>query len=235
VVGILERTQTAGQPAKGLGERDINSEVFIPLSTADKLYGDLLIRVASGSYERSQVTYSDFYVQVDEIDHVIPVSEMVRQALAHLHDKADYTVKVPLERLKLAESEKRRRQITMGCIAGISLLVGGIGIMNIMLATVTERTREIGIRRALGAKRRHIVMQFLIESLMLSTVGGMIGIVCGSAGAHLITNWVGWPTVIHNWTILCSFGLALAVGLFFGIYPAANAARLDPIEALRQT
>jgi len=235
VVGVLERTQTAGQPAKGLGERDINSELFIPLSTADRLYGDLLIRVTSGSYERSQVTFSDFYVQVDEIDNVIPVSEMVRQALSHLHDKADYTVKVPLERLRLAESEKRRRQITMGCIAGISLLVGGIGIMNIMLATVTERTREIGIRRALGAKRRHIVMQFLIESLMLSTVGGMIGIVCGSAGAHLITNWVGWPTVIHNWTILCSFGLALAVGLFFGIYPAANAARLDPIEALRQT
>jgi len=102
-----------------------------------------------------------------------------------------------------------------------------------MLATVTERTREIGIRRALGAKRRHIVMQFLIESLMLSTVGGIIGIVSGSAGAHLITQWVGWPTVIHNWTILCSFGLAMAVGLFFGIYPAANAARLDPIEALR--
>lgn len=235
VVGVLERTQTAGAPAKGIGERDINSEVFIPLSTADKLYGDLLIRVTSGSYERSKCTFSDFYVQADAIDNVLAVSEMVRRALEHQHDKADYTVKVPLERLRLAESEKRRRQITLGCIAGISLLVGGIGIMNIMLATVTERTREIGIRRALGAKRRHIVMQFLMESLMLSTVGGVIGIVSGSAGAHLITTWVGWPTVIHNWTILCSFGLALAVGLFFGIYPAANAARLDPIEALRQT
>jgi putative ABC transport system permease protein len=234
VVGVLERTQTAGAPAKGVNERDINSEVFIPLSTADKLYGDLMIRVTSGSYERNKCTFSDFYIQVDSIDNVLPVSEMVRQALAHLHDKADYAVKVPLERLRLAENEKRRRQITLGCIAGISLLVGGIGIMNIMLATVTERTREIGIRRALGAKRRHIVMQFLMESLMLSTVGGLIGVVSGSAGAHLITTWVGWPTVIHNWTILCSFGLAMAVGLFFGIYPAANAARLDPIEALRQ-
>ena len=233
VVGVLERTQTAGAPAKGVNERDINSEVFIPLSTADKLYGDVLIRVTSGSFERSKCTFSDFYIQADSIENVLPVSEMVRQALAHRHEKADYTVKVPLERLRLAENEKRRRQITLGCIAGISLLVGGIGIMNIMLATVTERTREIGIRRALGAKRRHIVMQFLIESLMLSTVGGIIGIVSGSAGAHLITQWVGWPTVIHNWTILCSFGLAMAVGLFFGIYPAANAARLDPIEALR--
>ncbi len=233
VVGVLERTQTAGAPAKGINERDINSEVFIPLSTADRLYGDLIVRVTSGSYERSKCTFSDFYIQVDSIDNVLPVSEMIRQVLVHQHDKADYTVKVPLERLRLAENEKRRRQITLGCIAGISLLVGGIGIMNIMLATVTERTREIGIRRALGAKRRHIVMQFLIESLMLSTVGGIIGIVSGSAGAHLITQWVGWPTVIHNWTILCSFGLAMAVGLFFGIYPAANAARLDPIEALR--
>jgi putative ABC transport system permease protein len=235
VVGVLERTQTAGSPAKGVGERDINAEVFIPLGTADSLYGDLLIRVTSGSFDRVRCTYSDFYIQVDTIENVIAVSDMIRQALAHQHDKNDYTVKVPLERLKLAENEKRRRQITLGCIAGISLLVGGIGIMNIMLATVTERTREIGIRRALGAKRRHIVTQFLIESLMLSTLGGVIGILSGAAGAHLITQWVGWPTVIHEWTILVSFGLAMAVGLFFGIYPAANAARLDPIEALRQT
>ncbi|MBI4580496.1 MAG: FtsX-like permease family protein, partial [Planctomycetes bacterium] len=132
-----------------------------------------------------------------------------------------------------AETEKRNRQITLGCIAGISLLVGGIGIMNIMLATVTERTREIGIRRALGAKRRHITLQFLIEAVVLTTVGGIIGIITGSWGAHLVTTWVGWPTVIHEWTIFVSFGLAVAVGLFFGIYPAAAAARLDPIEALR--
>ncbi len=140
---------------------------------------------------------------------------------------------MPLERRQIAESEKRRRQITLGCIAGISLLVGGIGIMNIMLATVTERTREIGIRRALGAKRRHITMQFLIEAVVLTTVGGVIGIISGSAGARIITYWVGWPTVIHEWTILVSFGLAVSIGVFFGIYPAASAARLDPIEALR--
>jgi putative ABC transport system permease protein len=235
VVGVLARTQTAGRPAKGAGERDLNTDVFIPLSTADALYGDMKFRVTSGTYERSQCTYSDFFAQVDSLENVLPVSEMIRQALAKLHEKSDYVVKVPLERLKLAENEKRRRQITLGCIAGISLLVGGIGIMNIMLATVTERTREIGIRRALGAKRRHIVVQFLIEALMLCVAGGIIGVASGAAGAHLITKWVGWPTVIHEWTILVSFGLAMAVGLFFGIYPAASAARLDPIEALRQT
>jgi putative ABC transport system permease protein len=102
-----------------------------------------------------------------------------------------------------------------------------------MLASVTERTREIGIRRALGAKRRDITVQFLIEAVVLTTVGGVIGIISGAAGAGIITYWVGWPTVIHEWTILVSFGLAVAVGVFFGIYPAASAARMDPIEALR--
>ncbi len=233
VVGVLGRIETAGRPAKGVGERDINSDVYIPLTTADARYGDLRVKVQSGSRELSRCEYSDFYVQIDSLDNVIAVSEMLRQALAHGHREADFVVKVPLERLKIAENEKRRRQITLGAIAGISLLVGGIGIMNIMLATVTERTREIGIRRALGAKRKHITMQFLTESLILSSVGGMFGVVFGAAGALAITYYVGWPTVIHQWTIFVSLGLALAVGLFFGIYPAASAARLDPIEALR--
>ena len=235
VVGLLRRIETAGRPAKGIGERNLNADVFIPLSTADARYGDLRVKVQSGSREITRCTYSDFYVQVGSLDHVIAVSEMLRQALAHRHREADYAVRVPLERLMIAEAEKRRRQITLGAIAGISLLVGGIGIMNIMLATVTERTREIGIRRALGAKRKHITMQFLVESLILSSVGGLLGVACGSAGALVITLYVGWPTVIHAWTIWASLGLALAVGLFFGIFPAAAAARLDPIEALRHT
>jgi putative ABC transport system permease protein len=235
VVGVLNRIETAGLPAKGTSERNLNADIFIPLATADARYGDLRIRVSSGSREFSRCAYSDFYVQVDSIQYVLSVSEMLKQALGHNHRKVDYVVRVPLERLKIAENEKRRRQITLGCIAGISLLVGGIGIMNIMLATVTERTREIGIRRALGAKRRHITMQFLIEALILCSVGGLMGVLSGSLGAMAITQWVGWPTVIHQWTILVSLGLALAVGVFFGIYPAAAAARLDPIEALRHS
>ncbi|MHC4441684.1 MAG: ABC transporter permease [Planctomycetota bacterium] len=235
VVGVMERVETAGVPAKGIGGRNLNKDVFIPISMADKRYGDMQHVHTSGKHEHNKCIYSDFYIQVDELQNVIPVSEMVNQVLAHGHTKADYVVKVPYERLKIAENEKRRRRIILGAIAGISLIVGGIGIMNIMLATVTERTQEIGIRRALGAKRRHITMQFLIEALILSTVGGIIGVIIGSVGAHLITNFAGWPTIIHLWTILVSFGLALAVGLFFGIYPASAAARLDPIEALRHS
>jgi putative ABC transport system permease protein len=234
VVGVLNRVRTSGTPLKGVGDRDLNTDIYIPLSTSFANYGDMRIKASSGSREFSRCAYSDFYVQVDNLENVIPVSEMLRQSLGYAHGSTlDYAIKVPLESLRLAEAETRRRQITLGCIAGISLLVGGIGIMNIMLATVTERTHEIGIRRALGAKRRHITTQFLVESLTLSSAGGIIGAIIGWAGSHLITRSVGWPTVIHEWTIIVSLGLALAVGLFFGIYPAAAAARLDPIEALR--
>ncbi len=233
VAGVLARVETAGMPTKGVGERDLNTEVFIPFSTADARCGDTIIKLRSGGRDITRCVYNELYVEVDSLENVVPVSEMLRHALGRFHEKADYVVRVPLEQLKIAENQKRSRQITLGCIAGISWLVGGIGIMNIMLATVTERTREIGIRRALGAKRRHITMQFLIEALILSSVGGLLGVLCGSTGAMAITHWVGWPTVIHQWTILVSLALALAVGVFFGIYPAAAASRLDPIEALR--
>jgi putative ABC transport system permease protein len=211
----------------------MNSEVYIPITTADSRYSDLLARRTSGSREYRKCTYSDFYVQVASLEEVIPVSQAIGRVMDYGHSEMDYAVRVPLERLQIAEKKKQQRRITLGCIASISLLVGGIGIMNIMLATVTERTREIGIRRALGAKRRHITMQFLTEAVVLTTVGGVIGIVVGWLGALGITRYVEWPTVIHLWTVLVSFGLAVAVGIFFGIYPAASAARLDPIEALR--
>ena len=233
VVGVLPQVETAGVPAKGIGERNLNADVYIPLSTANARYGDVQHKHTSGSSEYTRCEYSDFYVQVASLERVLAVSRMLRQALEYNHKRVDYAVNVPLERLQIAENEKYRRRIILGSIAGISLVVGGIGIMNIMLATVTERTREIGIRRALGAKRRDVILQFLIEAIVLTTIGGLIGIICGSAGAHAITAWVGWPTIIHQWTILVSFGLAVAVGVFFGLYPAVVAARLDPIEALR--
>jgi putative ABC transport system permease protein len=118
-------------------------------------------------------------------------------------------------------------------VASVSLLVGGIGIMNILLVSVTERTREIGVRMAVGAKRRHIVMQFLIEAMTLSLLGGAVGIVLGVVGAKLTTVVAGWPTVISTDVILIAFLFSLAVGLFFGLYPANKASRLNPIEALR--
>ena len=121
----------------------------------------------------------------------------------------------------------------MICIAGISLLVGGIGIMNIMLATVLERTREIGIRRAIGARQRDIVRQFLIEAVMISILGGLIGIAAGFGGSRIIAAIAGWATVVTVISIVVSFGVSVFIGLLFGIYPAMQAARLDPIEAIR--
>jgi putative ABC transport system permease protein len=121
----------------------------------------------------------------------------------------------------------------LGAIAGISLLVGGIGIMNILLVSVTERTREIGVRMAVGAKRRHILIQFLIEAVTLSLLGGGVGIVLGIVGARLTTVIAGWPTIISADAVVTAFVFSLVVGLFFGLYPANKAARLNPIEALR--
>ncbi|MBT4499108.1 MAG: FtsX-like permease family protein, partial [Gemmatimonadetes bacterium] len=123
--------------------------------------------------------------------------------------------------------------VVMGCIAGISLLVGGIGIMNIMLASVLERTREIGIRRALGARRRDILSQFLVESLLVSLFGGVIGVLLGYSTPKIITLYAGWRTIVQLWTIALAFGVSAAVGIGFGIYPARQAARLNPIDALR--
>ncbi len=233
VVGVLQRVQTAGTPARGIGERNINMDVYVPFATADKRFGDMTLKVASGSREMRKVPFSDLYIRAAALENVIDVSDMIERVMQWGHQKVDYEIKVPLERLKLAEKEKANRQITLGAIAGISLLVGGIGIMNIMLASVTERTREIGIRRALGARQAHIIQQFLVETVVLSTTGGVLGILLGWCGALLITQAVGWPTIVQPWTIGVSFGLSVMVGVFFGLYPAIAAARLDPIEALR--
>jgi putative ABC transport system permease protein len=121
----------------------------------------------------------------------------------------------------------------MGSIAGISLLVGGIGIMNIMLANITERTREIGIRRALGARKRDITQQFLVETIVLTLSGGVIGIVLGILLARIVTRFSQWPTIVSSWSLFVAFGISAIVGLVFGIYPARKASNMDPIEALR--
>jgi putative ABC transport system permease protein len=148
-------------------------------------------------------------------------------------DKKDYEVQVPLELMNQAEREKRLWNLVLGSIAGISLLVGGIGIMNIMLATVTERTREIGIRRAIGAKRYHIIMQFLMETTVLSTCGGVMGVVVGVAIPLLFTSLLGINTSTSVLSVLVAFGISVAIGIIFGVYPAHKAANMSPIEALR--
>lgn len=233
VVGVLAEVQTAGAPARGVEERDLNSEILIPFETAISQFGEMTRRMAAGSREFTKVQYSGLFVHVGDIDYVLPVSKMVERVLEHNHPNRDYEVKVPLARLELAKKKKRNNQLTLGFIAGISLLVGGIGIMNIMLATVTERTREIGIRRALGARRRHITVQFLVETVVLSTAGGLLGVLLGVAGAHVVSQFADWETIVRGWSIAVSFGLSVMVGIFFGMYPAMSAARLDPIDALR--
>jgi putative ABC transport system permease protein len=233
VVGVLHEVQTAGTPERGVEERNLNREIFISYAAARAQFGAVTLNRQAGSRELTKVYCSGLYVTADELDHVLPVSEMVKRVFAHKHEDVDYEIKVPLARLKLAEKKKKNNQYTLGFIAGISLLVGGIGIMNIMLATVTERTREIGIRRALGARQRHITTQFLVETVVLSTVGGLLGVLLGLVGSHLLSNFAEWTPIVSFWSVALSFGLSVLVGIFFGMYPAMAAAKLDPIEALR--
>jgi putative ABC transport system permease protein len=166
-----------------------------------------------------------------------PVQEsavVVKSLLDRLHGGADdYTITVPEALLEQSQRTQRLFDVVMGAIAGISLLVGGIGIMNIMLATVLERTREIGVRRAMGARQVDIRNQFFMESFVVTVTGGLLGIVMGVAIAKGVAAYAGWKTIVTVWSILLSVGVSAAVGLAFGSYPAIRAARLDPVESLR--
>jgi putative ABC transport system permease protein len=145
----------------------------------------------------------------------------------------DFTIRNLSDVAATAESTNRMMSILLASVASVSLLVGGIGIMNIMLVSVTERTREIGIRMAVGAKHWHILAQFLLEAIVLSTVGGILGVVCGVVGAKLVSLFAGWPTLVSPEVILLAVAFSGAVGIFFGFYPARRAAYLDPIQSLR--
>ena len=173
-------------------------------------------------------------MKVPSIDQVLPMRDVIDTLLKRLHeDKKDYRIVVPLELLRQAKRTQRIFSIVLGSIATISLIVGGIGIMNIMLATVSERTREIGIRRALGAKKRDIIIQFLSETLILTLSGGLLGIALGSLLPMLVTHFGRMPTIITGSSLLLAFGISGAVGIIFGMFPAYRAANMDPIESLR--
>ena len=174
----------------------------------------------------------------DQVDDLPMAAEQIREVLRARHrlqseQDDDFTIRTQVDIGKIQEGTSETLTMMLFAIASVSLLVGGIGIMNILLVSVTERTREIGVRMAVGAKRRHIVMQFLIEAMTLSLVGGVLGIVLGVTGAKLTTLIAGWPTIISGNVIMLAFFFSLVVGLFFGLYPANKAARLNPIEALR--
>ena len=226
VIGVAAPQATAESDVEGLEADDRSNVILAPLNSVMRRFED------NSSYLKDEI--DGIYIRVAPEADPIETSQIVRAILNTTHNGAsDFSVLVPADLLAQREQQQLVFQIVMICIAGISLLVGGIGIMNIMLATVLERTREIGIRRAIGARQRDIVRQFLIEAVMISILGGLIGIAAGFGGSKIIAAIAGWATVVTIISIVVSFGVSVFIGLLFGIYPAMQAAKLDPIEAIR--
>jgi len=224
VVGVVEKRDRSGPRLPALADRDFNKCVFIPLSSARCLVDD----------PGNNTPLSEISFRFENPQAVLPGSRILDHLLSRLHyGVSDYQMIIPQELLRQAHQTQRIFNIVLGGIAAISLLVGGIGIMNIMLATVSERTREIGIRRAVGASRKDIVAQFLTEAVVLTVSGSLIGILLGCLAPILISALAGWRAVITGWAILLAILMALAVGITSGLYPALKAARLDPVQALR--
>jgi putative ABC transport system permease protein len=223
----------ASRGALGQGGANVGN-IYIPLTTVKDRFGEITIQM-SGSTGRNieKVELQEIIVKVGELEQVLPTRDILQTLLERFHKKSDYQVVVPLELLRQAKRMTLIFSIVLGSIATISLLVGGIGIMNIMLATVSERTREIGIRRALGAKKLDIMVQFLSETLLLTLAGGILGIILGSAVPFFVTHFSRMPTVITGGSLVLAFGISVMVGLFSGLYPAYRAANMDPIESLR--
>jgi putative ABC transport system permease protein len=233
VVGVTNYRAPSAGVGTSLAAEDFNRDCYIPLVTDRVRFGELLIYGQQGSFSFERLELSQITIEVDDVGNVKPTADVVNSLLAATHRKRDYGVTVPLELLERAEETKRIFNLVLGSTAAISLLVGGIGIMNIMLATVTERTREIGIRAAVGASRRDIVAQFLVETAVLSLIGSLLGLGVGLAAPPVVSWLSGLRTIITPWSILAAVMVSLTVGICFGIYPAVRAANMDPIEALR--
>lgn len=230
VVGVLQYQGRAAGPAG----TTYDECMFIPMSTSRRRFGDEVTTSSGGSFKRERVELNEVKAKLPNSEDVPIGATILRDLLGEAHKQQnDVEITVPLELLKQEEASKRMFNIVLAVIASISLLVGGIGIMNVMLATVTERTREIGIRRALGAKRKHIISQFLVESGVLSALGGLVGVGLGMLVPKLITYYLEQKTIILVPHVLLAFGISAAVGVLFGIYPAWRAANMDPVEALR--
>lgn len=253
VVGQTKDRTASAAIGGSLDSRDYNLDAYIPIKTLRQRVGDLVMKRVGGgqgwNFVGEDVELSQITVEVENIEDVDETAQIIETLLKKFHEKEDYAVVVPRELLRQAERTRTMFNVLLVVIAGISLLVGGIGIMNIMLATVTERTREIGVRRALGATRTDIIGQFLIETVVLTASGGLAGVLFGlSVGpifrfvkkAVMTFSPDTLPPIVHEleprialWSVLLSLGISLGVGVLFGVYPARKAAYLDPIEALR--
>lgn len=241
VIGVVGQKVVGSSDFQGVDLQNVNNNVYIPLTTAlNKIvrsYDNAALR--SGLGQQAAMTYN-----TNEIDQIIlrvrdnrdvtTAADLAKRVIDRRHRGVqDYNIIVPEALLAQSQRTQRIFNIVMGAIAGISLLVGGIGIMNIMLASVLERTREIGVRRAVGASRRDIMSQFLIESVTICLIGCVIGVFVGLGLAKGISTYADWRTIISIFSILLAVGVSTAVGLIFGFFPARKAASLDPIEALR--
>jgi putative ABC transport system permease protein len=249
VIGQTRPRMASAAIGGSLDAREYNLDAYIPLKTLRHRVGDLVMKRVGGEFQGEQVELSQITVSVDNIDDVDETAAIIETLLKKYHEKEDYAVVVPKELLRQAERTRAMFNVLLVVIAGISLMVGGIGIMNIMLATVTERTREIGIRRALGAKRQHIIQQFLTETVVLTASGGLLGVLFGLLCGPLFRGFRSGVTMmspdllppivymleprIAPWSVLLSLFISLGVGILFGVYPARQAAYMDPIEALR--
>lgn len=224
VAGVMEDKRLASARTSAVNIRNVNRDIYLPLSAAEKRF----------TTDDNKQELSELIIQIKSRNNVKQAAEMINKVLDRTHSSVvDYEMVIPLDLLRQAQATQRRFNLVLAAIAAISLLVGGIGIMNIMLAGVTQRTREIGIRRALGATRRDILTQFLMEAVILSLLGGIIGIVAGLILGGAISYYAGWSTIFSIKAIVLSVMVSAGVGVVAGLIPARRAAALHPIEALR--
>ncbi|OQC02652.1 MAG: Macrolide export ATP-binding/permease protein MacB [Bacteroidetes bacterium ADurb.Bin090] len=225
VVGVMKSKAVFTETVGELASRDLNNDVYLPLTTFNK-------RFAKENLLESEI--KQITVRVNSSDKLMESAALIRSILDRHHfNNQDYSIVIPFELLKQEEKERQIYNILLGAIAAISLIVGGIGIMNIMLASVMERTREIGIRRAIGARKKDIMSQFVVEAVAISITGGLIGVVLGVVLSFSISLFTDVTTYIRVYSIFIAFFFSVLVGISFGYLPAKNAANLEPIESIR--